>query len=63
MRYHIYKATRSYEGRGYQGPSSNNVLCEFDSIFNTFKMYVHLCEYNSGVGWNIFDTKHQEKLT
>jgi hypothetical protein len=62
MRYHIYKSTRVYEGRGYEGYSSEGVLCEFDSIKEAVKMYYKLQDFNSGVGWIILDTKHNEEL-
>jgi hypothetical protein len=56
MRYHIYKGTRSYSGRGYQGASSEGVLCEFDSLEECCEMLKILNSNNPGVGWIIFDT-------
>ncbi len=57
MRYHIYKGSRSYEGRGYSGPSSNGELMETDSIIKAINFWMKLRKHNPGVGWYIRDTK------
>ena len=63
MRYHVYKGSRVYEGRPYQGPSSNGERAEADSLEEVIVLVRRLMAANSGVGWNVRDTQLGRDLT
>lgn len=55
MRYHIYKATRLYEGRPYCGPASDGAPAEADQLSEAVTLRDQLLVRNP-VGWRIHDT-------
>lgn len=55
MRYHLYKASRLYEGRPYCGPSSNSQPAEANSLNAARDLQQQLNKINP-VGWRIRDT-------
>ena len=55
MRYHIYKATRVYEGRPYEGASSGGQPAQADTIAQAQTMREQMLLLNP-VGWRIHDT-------
>jgi len=56
VRYHIIKASRSYEGRPYQGPASDYLPAQAETMFGAERVVDHLMKVNP-VGWIIIDTK------
>ena len=56
MRYHIYKASRVYEGRPYSGPTSDGQPAQADQLCEAVKMWSLMCAHNP-VGWRIRDTQ------
>ena len=55
MRYHLYKATRLYEGRPYSGPANRGQPAQADSLPAALILRDQLCKINP-VGWRIRDT-------
>jgi hypothetical protein len=55
MRYHIYKATRLYEGRPYAGPASDGQPAEVDKLCEAVILRDIMFTRNP-VGWRIHDT-------
>lgn len=55
MRYHIFKASRSYYGYPYCGPTSDNKPAEADTWVEAFNMAKEMTERNP-VGFQIYDT-------
>ena len=62
MRYHIYKGSRNYEGRGYVGPSSDGYVMESDNIVYIVGWLDLLKQRNPGVAWVIRDTVTQDDI-
>jgi hypothetical protein len=56
MRYHICKASRIYKGWPYQGPTSNNLSAESDSLNDAIAMAQSMLDRNS-VGWEVWDSQ------
>ena len=54
--YHIVKSCRSWDGRGYCGPTSYNIPMEFYSIFGA-KMYLKILNKRNPVGWEIVEVE------
>lgn len=55
MRYHLFKASRTYQGSPYQGPSNNSRRAEAETLEEAIAMYEELSAMNN-VGWAIFDS-------
>lgn len=55
MRYHIYKATRVYEGTPYSGPANNGEPAQADLLCDAIALAHKLLQTNP-VGWRIHDT-------
>jgi hypothetical protein len=55
MRYHIYKATRLYEGRPYAGPANQGVPAQADVLCDAIAL-AHKLSQTNPVGWRIWDT-------
>lgn len=56
MKYHLCKATRIYGGEPYNGPSSNGMNAEAETLEEAKIMADKLNERNP-VGWNIWDSE------
>jgi hypothetical protein len=61
-RYHLFKGTRGYAGRPYQGPSNDGMPAEADSLAEAHLIRARLMERNPGVGWGIHDTLLAEDI-
>lgn len=61
MRYHLYKATRLYQGRPYQGPANHGQPAEADTIEAARTLQEQLMLANP-VGWRIRDTETAQDL-
>jgi hypothetical protein len=59
--YHIYKATRLYDGHPYCGPSSHGEPMEFESLEHAQNARKRLFTRNPGVDWVIIDTQTGEE--
>ena len=59
--YHIIKASRRYEGKGYCGASSNNISMEFLFLHDAIYHVGLLLEKNP-VGWDIIDSVTKQKI-
>lgn len=55
MRYHIYKATRSYTGVPYAGPANQGAPAEADTLCAAVAL-THKLSQTNPVGWRIHDT-------
>lgn len=55
MRYHIYKATRVYEGRPYSGPANQGQPAQAEMLCEAVALANKLSQTNP-VGWRIWDT-------
>lgn len=55
MRYHIYKATRLYEGRPYSGPANLGKPAQAEQLCEAVAL-VHKLSLTNPVGWRIHDT-------
>jgi hypothetical protein len=55
MRFHIYKATRLYEGRPYAGPANQGAPAQADLLCEALAL-VHTLSQTNPVGWRIHDT-------
>lgn len=61
-RYHVFKGTRGYEGRPYQGPSNNGLPAEAHTLAEVKLLRERLIERNPGVGWSVYDTHKRQNL-
>ena len=61
MKYHLCKASRSYSGRPYAGPSSDGIACETDDMEEALAMRRDLIDRNP-VGWDIYDSTTHKKV-
>jgi hypothetical protein len=61
MRYHIYKATRCYEGRPYCGPASQGQPAQANTLSEAVELQAQMLEHNP-VGWNIRDTETKKDV-
>lgn len=52
--FHIVKSSRIYNGHGYQGRSSGNVLMEFFTLAEANEWRERVLMQNNGVGWDIY---------
>lgn len=55
MRFHLYKASRSYQGRPYTGPSSDNMPAWTETLEEARQLQDRMTQANP-VGWIIRDT-------
>lgn len=55
MRYHIYKATRMYEGHAYAGPANKGLPAQSDILSEAVAL-AHKLSQTNPVGWCIRDT-------
>jgi hypothetical protein len=55
MRYHIYKATRMYEGHAYAGPANKGLPAQAEHLCEAVDIANQLLQTNP-VGWRIHDT-------
>lgn len=61
MRYHIYKATRLYEGHAYAGAANQGAPAHADLLCEAVALAHKLGQHNP-VGWRIHDTKLGEDV-
>lgn len=61
MRYHIIKASRSYDGNPYCGPSSDNLPAEADTLAEAIEWVERLTKRNPA-GWVIVEIETGRKL-
>jgi len=62
MRYHIYKATRLYEGHAYAGPANQGEPAHTDLLCEAVALARKLSQTNP-VGWCIHDTQTAQDVT
>ena len=62
MRYHIYKASRVYEGRPYSGPTSHGQPAQADQLCEAVHLRDQMITKNP-VGWCIRDTHTNQDVT
>ena len=57
--FHIFKATRVYEGRPYCGPVSDGKVCEYTTLEQAiFEAEIMLAR--NPVGWMVYDAESGE---
>ena len=61
-RYHLFKGTRGYSGKAYQGPSNLGVPAEADTLAEALIVRSRLMMRNLGVGWGVYDTEKGETV-
>lgn len=57
--YHLFKQSRTYTGRPYKGPTSDNVEASYNTFEEALLAAQEFTERNP-VGWNIFEAESGE---